>query len=746
MSAMFYLSRGGAPEGPFEEARLLHMIQSGELTDGGVCPVGQNEWIALNAVPMFAQALAARAAPPPAQQPMTQPGYGPAPGAAAEPGYGAPPAQAGYGPAPTEPGYGPGPTQPDRAAGPTQPDYAPKPGYGAQPGYGAPAQQYGQPAPEAKKGVNKALLFGGIAAALLLLLVGGAIAAYAMFFSSGGAQRISEAVPQDCEFFVEVPSMHQLVSDLHDVQFLDTSLRDDKQVFDSSADSISKAFDISKSDAVALLASAETFGISGRKLATSPEVVIALGMKNATTVETLLKSTRFVAAGSVGQTGKRYQLTRKPAQPGQDALLKGLSEAEVSATDKHVLVWFPKANLLAVGDLPLVTDLASVLEAGAASIQKNPAFQAAQKDFDGKARLTAFVDPNLFSTITDPKVRDLIDSYFKPAGPITGSLQVKPAGFLSSFTGRITGSKLPRGTAYEGPQALDLPGRLPEETFAYVAASTKSKLTGAELEKLLLDQVGSADPNARAQAQLGLTQMETLLGVSVSRLIDSVGGQTALGVSATSATSFAGLSANPQSLAQFNLTWLLELKDPAEFQKLAAGLRTKILPTVREVAVTPDGAGFSLAPRGLPVPVTLRVKFLGKYLFVSAGLSTLCDRAEAAFSKGEHTLKDEPGHKSALAALPEKAHFRMWVDTGRIGDTLMQNPLMRAQLLESGVSLDKIHMTGPDRVTSALAVQGEVTDEVWTYKMDALNFQALAPLSVAGSTLGSGTHRLPFPL
>src|SRR5260370_39858409 len=87
MSAMYYLSRGGAPEGPFEEARLVQMIQSGELIEGGVCPVGQNQWLALSAFPVFAQALAVRAAP--------ALGYGAA--------HGAQP------PAPTAPGYRPGP-------------------------------------------------------------------------------------------------------------------------------------------------------------------------------------------------------------------------------------------------------------------------------------------------------------------------------------------------------------------------------------------------------------------------------------------------------------------------------------------------------------------------------------------------------------------------------------------------------------------------------------------------------------
>ena len=64
MSAMYYLSRGGPPEGPLEEARLLYMIQTGELTQGGVCPVGQNQWLSLAAFPVFAQALAARAPAP----------------------------------------------------------------------------------------------------------------------------------------------------------------------------------------------------------------------------------------------------------------------------------------------------------------------------------------------------------------------------------------------------------------------------------------------------------------------------------------------------------------------------------------------------------------------------------------------------------------------------------------------------------------------------------------------------------
>ena len=67
---------------------------------------------------------------------------------------------------------------------------------------------------------------------------------------------------------------------------------------------------------------------------------------------------------------------------------------------------------------------------------------------------------------------------------------------------------------------------------------------------------------------------------------------------------------------------------------------------------------------------------------------------------------------------------------------------MKAQLTQSGVSLDKIKMTGPERIVSALSVRSEVQNEIWTYQLDALNFQALAPLGAAGALFG-GLHGLP---
>jgi|GEM_PF-2180869 len=770
---MFYLNRGGAPEGPYEEARIVQMIQSGELTQGGVCPVGQNQWWQLNQIPAFAAALAQRAAPPagygppPPQAgygpPAPQPGYGPpqqsAYGAPPQPGGYAPPQQSAYGAPPQPGGYGPpqqggyGPPQGYGAApsgpGPTAPGYGPGP---TAPGYGPPAHAMPvggarKTIPEEKKG-RRTLLIIGLVGVLFVFLVSSAVGAYLLFFSSGGAPEMAATMPRDSEMLIQISNVPRLFVDFKDIEYLDTSLRDDKRVFDDAADSVAKAFDISLDDARGFLVASRTMGVAARKLSTRPEAAFAIGFASADAVEALLKSPRFVASGAVGQTGKRYQLTKKQLQSsvGQDVLLKGLAEAELG-NGKEVLVWFPEKKLLTFGSEAFITDLAKVVEQGAAAIDANPSFQAAAKDFDDKARLTAFLDPTVFSSIDDAKVKELVDSYFKPAGPLTGMLTVKSAGFVTSLTGRFIGSKLPKASTYVPAGKLELPNRLPVETFAYAAFQTQTKMTGAELQKLLLEQMEAAEPRSRRQAEQGLAQMEQALGVSLAKLIDGVGNEAVLAFAASPDISAdaATLAQGPQAAAKLNVTWVQELKDDTEYKRLAAQLKAKLIPSVREVNMTEDGPGFALTPRGAPLPVSLRVKFFDKYLFITAGGNALCDRAEAAFSKGDRTLKDDGAHQAALAALPDKHHFRMWVDTGRVVETVFKNPLLRATATENGMQLDKFRLNGPQRATSAFTVKSDVENEVWSYRVDALNLQALAPLGLGATALSGVGRRSGLP-
>ncbi len=583
---------------------------------------------------------------------------------------------------------------------------------------------------------------------LLVFLAGSALGAYLLFFSGSSAPQMAATMPRDAELLVEIGSLPELIADFKDVEYLDTSLRDDKKVFDDTADSVAKAFDIPLDDARAFLVASRSIGFAARKLSTKAEAGFAIGFASADPVEAWLKSTRFIASGALGQTGKRYQLTKKVLQSsvGQDVLLKSLADAELG-TGREVLVWFPQHRLLTFGSEAFVADLAKVIEENAAAVDTNPSYQAAAKDFDQRARVTAFIDPLVFASIDDAKLKEMVDSYFKPAGPVTGALTVKAPGFVTSLTGRVIGSKLPKASSYVAPVKLELPTRLPVETFAYAAFQTEWKMTGAEMQKLILDQVEAAEPRSRRQVEQGLAQLEQALGVSVPKLVDGLGGEAVLAIAAPPelALDAATLSQGPEAAAKLNVTWVQQLKDDSEYIRLSAQLKQKLLPSIREANVTEDGPGFALTPRGAPLPVSLRVKFFDKHLFITAGGNALCDRAEGAFSKADRTLKDDAAHQAALAALPDTQHFRFWLDTGRVADTLFRNPLLRARASEAGVQIEKFRLSGPQRVTTALTVRSEVENEVWTYRLDALNMQALAPLGVGAAVVGGlgGRNVLP---
>jgi hypothetical protein len=683
---MFYLNRGGAPEGPYEEGRIANMIRSGELSQAGVCPVGQNQWWALQQVPAFAQALAERAA---AAAPVAPPAA-----------YGAPPAAHG----------------------------AHLHGHGALHAAASPP----------KKGARGLLLLA-LGALVFVFAVGSALGAYLMFFAAGGAPALAASMPRDSEVFIEVGSLPGLIADFKTVEYLDTSLRDDKKVLDDTADSLSKAFDISLGDAQALLVSARSVGFAARRLTTSAEGAFAVGFASAAPVDAWLASKRFIASGALGQTGRRYQMTKKvlSSSVGQDLRLKGLADAELG-TGKEALLWLPQQRLLAFGSEAFVTDLAKVVEEKAASVETNPSYQAALKDFDPRARVTAFVDPLVLSNIDEPKLKALVDGYFKPAGPLTSSLTVSAAGFVTSLTGRVIGSKLPRSSSLSAPVELGLPSRLQNETFAYVAFQTDSKLSGAEVQKLLVEQLEAVEPRSRREVEQGVQQLEQLLGVSVAKLVDGLGGEAVLSVAAPAELAFDGaaLAAGAEAALRLNVTWIQQLDDDAEFQRLAAQLKQKLLPSLREARFTEDGPGFSLTPLRAALPVSLRVKFFDKHLFITAGEDSLCDRAEGAFSKADRTLKDDGAHQAALGALPAEQHLRFWLDTGRVSDALFKNPLLRARATENGMQLEKFRLTGPARVTTAFSVRSEVQNEVWTYRIDALNAQALAPLALGAAAFG----------
>ena len=100
---------------------------------------------------------------------------------------------------------------------------------------------------------------------------------------------------------------------------------------------------------------------------------------------TLLKSTRFSDATPFVGGGVKYTLEKRPfteISPNASMIEQGLSEM---TTHKYKgsddLVWFAKKKMLVFGEDAIVTDIASVIDGAADSLEKSEAYGTAKKKF-----------------------------------------------------------------------------------------------------------------------------------------------------------------------------------------------------------------------------------------------------------------------------------------------------------------------------------------------------------------------------
>ena len=215
-----------------------------------------------------------------------------------------------------------------------------------------------------------------------------------------------------------------------------------------------------------------------------------------------------------------------------------------------------------------------MIETGAASVQTNPSFQTASKDFDSSARVTAFLDPTVFSNIEDAKVKEFVDSYFKPAGPMTGTLVVKPAGFVTSLTGRIIGSKLPKASELRsaGRVAVTEPLACRPRRSSLRRVSNRNEVERRRSAESCCWTSSGPPIHARsAKSNRGLLQMEQALGVSLAKLVDGLGTEAVLAMARAQRCRPGSKASSPKGrrqAAKFNVTWVQQLKDDTEYKRL----------------------------------------------------------------------------------------------------------------------------------------------------------------------------------
>ena len=587
-----------------------------------------------------------------------------------------------------------------------------------QPGAAAP-RTAGTPS---AKSPSRGLLLGAVLAIFGLALAAVALGMYVMF--GNGAMPARHAVPIDSELFLEVTRVPQLLADLRAVRGVDVSQLLGKQLLSDTAADLSASFGVSKTRADALIHTASSLGIAGRKLSGAAEGGVLLSFSNATPMNAFLSSKRFAYTGLVRSNGRKYRLSA--AEPEAGAAV-GATRRALSAwsldSGAAILVWFETSKVLFVGSPSFAESVARVVSLDAPSIEQSPGFRDALRDFSDQPDAIGYVDATKLGAADLPPPSSLVGNYLKGLGPITASFRWVPAGLLAHFVARHAAKEQAKGAPTVPALPLTISDRLPAETFAYVAAVSDTRLSGAALEQLLLEQLAANDPETAQQVKAGIEQIEQRLQVPCDQVLGSIGDQTALAVIAPPDYSLA-LAQPQQMLANFAVVYLQALKDEGPLRELAKQLKTALGPVSNqfEIRETPDG--YSLRPKDQAFDVSAQLHFTRGLLFLSLGGSALVERSWRAFSAGENTLASEPAQRAARAALPSTACVVAWIDSGRIVDTLQKNPLLAARMR----SLDRngLHWTGPDRLTTALAISSDVRDASIAYRVDTLNLPLIA--------------------
>ena len=76
--------------------------------------------------------------------------------------------------------------------------------------------------------------------------------------------------------------------------------------------------------------------------------------------------------------------------------------------------------------------------------------------------------------------------------------------------------------------------------------------------------------------------------------------------------------------------------------------------------------------------------------------------------------------------------LRAWLDTGRITSVMMEGAShVRKSAMSTSLPVVAVRLTGPDRVTSAIAIRATSKSGVWSVDLDSLNMPAMALFSVA---------------
>ena len=469
----WYLNRTGQAEGPFDEPQLVEMIRSGQVSSGNVAQDGSSDWVPLANHPPFAEAMRA--------------------------------------------------SSPAISAAPGQPMGAP----------GAPAAPPGSAGPPPSRAKKKGGAAGKVIGLLVVLLVlgGGGFAVW-KFLLSGTSAKLAGSVPADVQVYIEAPDVRGAIEAFAAMGIVNDKSFKPAKTTKALKEGMKEAFDIKKDDAANIVDSLDSFAVATRDAAKKGESATLIQFSDGSGMEKLLASERFNKEDKIGENGRQYGVDRMDAEDEdrEDFKLWTTAFADISYdkdSKSNILVWFADQKLLVIGHPDMVEDIGAVLEDGKESLTTNERFGKAK--FDSGSQLLTFVDSEVLDDVKGGDEKVLIKGFFKDIEPFTVSVGFHEPGVVMSSTGQLQGRCLPEEGIAEAAE-LDIYTKLPKETVAYIAMSTKTELGGKELRKSIEKLIRCVDKSAGEAMDEALDELGEAADFDAEKLFDAVGDQLVIGV------------------------------------------------------------------------------------------------------------------------------------------------------------------------------------------------------------------------
>lgn len=634
-------------------------------------------------------------------------------------------------------------------------------------------------APRPRKAIKRGLLIG--IAGAVVALGGVAFAAYWFWFRA--APELARYAPKDTQYYIEVPSVPKLLVGLLGVDALDDKELDAEEQSNRAAEALADSFDLKKDEAEELVTGVRAIAFAQRPNDSpkdgdyrSNQDIIMVRFSDSDVMEPLLSSKRFDKDGTLAG-GDRYRVYRKK-QPKRESEPLDLDEPkkkvedlveEVSARNKkHVVeqffddlgeykpddddeskdkeplseeaeerekerrkiadtyVWFEDEKLLVYGSPEMIKDVGGIIDGDKESLATgNDRFRSVS--WKSGATIIEYFDPE--------GLEDYKKDYFDDVSPAVGSAWFADAGLVSHLRVELAGKKL-RDMQGLIPKevSLELYKKLPADTVAYMAVSSKLEGDGKDFVKSLTKVVDNYDDESAKELDDALDKMKEEAGFGLDTIIDAMGDEFVIAATAEDRAVSAMTEEGPSAgLRHVGFVGIFRIKDIDAADKIMKSARNKAQDLAEasgdKVFFKRLDEGFSITfEEGSIVPiefVSVEIRE-EKYVLIAGGAKKRVNAIKDAFDGEGDLLADDKAHKRALSVLGDDAQALLWVDSARILRGYMRAfPDGKREAKKVGIPVDALVLDEDIRPTSGFSVKIDVREDSLVYEGIGLNYPTL---------------------